>query len=426
LFRRLLTLGEAQEIIRREISLEPLSVEGVTLSKAFNRVLATDMVSSLDIPPFNRSTVDGYAVRAKDTFRARENRPSKLEICGKANAGETSGAAVKKGTSVEIVTGAPIPSGADAVVMIEDTDLHAHALDVYSPVSKWENIMKAGSDIRRGETMLKEGTLLHSAEIGILAAAGIANVRVYTVPRVAVLSTGREVVRPGRKLLPGKIYDTNAYGLSAAIAESGGKSVNLGVVTDAMGVIQNAVRKGLASADLVVTSGGVSVGPKDLMPTVLNSLGKPGVIVSGIAIKPGKPVTIALIDGKMVFSLPGHPTSALLVFHLIVQPVIRAMAGREPDESIWIKAFMATRVFAAKGRRTFVMVRLNRDKQNRLMAEPVPTGLSGAITTLARADGFVEIGEKEQFIDAGEEVKVRLLTAKPVNRICDLHQSELA
>lgn len=415
MFRRLLTLAEAQEIVRRNISPKPLGVEEVTLSKAYNRVLATNIVSSLDIPPFNRSTVDGYAVKAEDTFSARENRPSKLKICGKANAGELSSAIVKKGTSVEIVTGAPIPRGADAVIMFEETELRGDTLYVRSPVFKWENIMKAGSDIRRSEKILENRTLLHSAEIGILAAAGIARVKVYTVPRVAVLSTGGEVVKPGRKLPPAKIYDINAYGLSAAIAESGGRSVNLGVVADAMTAIQNAVRKGLASADLVVTSGGVSVGPKDLMPRVLDSLGKPGVIVSGIAIKPGKPVTIALINGKMVFSLPGHPTSALLVFHLIVEPVIRAMAGREPDQSIWTKAFMTTRIFPAKGRRTFVMVRLKKDKQDRLVAEPVPTGLSGAITTLARADGFVEIGENEQFVDADEEVNVRLLTAKPLS-----------
>jgi molybdenum cofactor synthesis domain-containing protein len=424
-FRRLITLGEAQEIVRRNIPKSP-GAEEVTLSKAFNRVLATDVVSSIDIPPFNRSTVDGYAVRAEDTFGAQENKPSELRICGKANVGEISNAVVKPRTSIEIVTGAPIPRGADAVVMLEETEVEGDALCIRSAVLKWENIMKAGSDIRKGETILKDGTLLHSGEIGILAAAGIAKVKVYAVPRVAVLSTGGEVIKPSRKLQPGKIYDINAYGLSAAVAESGGRSINLGVVADTMTAIQDAVRKGLASADLVVTSGGVSVGPKDLMPRVLDSLGRPGVIVCGIAIKPGKPVTIALINGRMVFSLPGHPTSALLVFHLIVQPVIRAMAGRERDESIWTKAFMTRRVFPAKGRRTFIMVRLKKDKQNRLMAEPVPTGLSGAITTLARADGFVEIGENEQFVDAGEEVMVRLLTVEPLRQTRGQSRLELS
>jgi putative molybdopterin biosynthesis protein len=414
-FRRLLTLGEAQEIVRRNIPPKPFGIEEVILSRASNRVLATDIVSSVDVPPFNRSTVDGYAVKAEDTFDAQENRPSKLKICGKANVGEMSKATVVPGTAVEIVTGAPIPKGADSVVMFEETELEGDKLYVRSPVLKWDNIMKAGSDIRRGETILKNGTLLRSGEIGVLAAIGIAKLRVYTVPRAAVLSTGGEVVKPGQKLPRGKIYDINAYSLSTAVAESGGRPVNLGVVPDTMTAIQNAVRKGLASSDLVVTSGGVSVGPKDLMPRVLDSLGKPGVIVCGIAIKPGKPVTIAMINGKMVFSLPGHPTSALLAFHLIVQPVIQAMAGKQLDEPIRTKAFMATRVFPAKGRRTFIMVRLNKDNQNRLMAEPVPIGLSGAITTLARADGFVEIGENEQFVDAGEEVMVRLLTTEPPN-----------
>jgi molybdenum cofactor synthesis domain-containing protein len=425
-FRRLLTLGEAQEIVRRNISPRPFGIEEVMLSRASNRVLATAIVSSLDIPPFDRSTVDGYAVKAEDTFGAHENRPAKLKICGKANVGEIPKAEVKPGTSVEIATGAPIPKGADAVVMLEDTEVEDDTLYVRSPVLKSENIMKAGSDLRRGETILKKGTLLHSGEIGTLAAAGVAKLRVYTVPRAAVLSTGGEVVKPGQKLPPGKIYDINAYGLSAAVAESGGRPINLGVVADTMTAIQSAVRKGLASADLVVTSGGVSVGPKDLMPRVLDSLGRPGVIVCGIAIKPGKPVTIAMISGKMVFSLPGHPTSALLAFHLIVQPVIRAMAGRQLEEPIRTKAFMTTRVFPAKGRRTFIMVRLKKDKQNRLMAEPVPTGLSGAITTLARADGFVEIGENEQFVGAGEEVMVRLLTAEPPSSTRGLRRYELS
>jgi molybdenum cofactor synthesis domain-containing protein len=422
LFRRLLTLAEAQQIVHRNISSTALGVEEVTLSRAYDRVLATDVVSSLDIPPFNRSTVDGYAVKAEDTFDARENTPSRLRICGRANAGEVSNVAVKLGTSVEIVTGAPMPKGADAVVMFEETELKGDVLYVRSPVAQWENVMMAGSDIRRGETMLKKGTLLHSGEIGVLAAVGFAKVKVHTVPRVAVLSTGGEVVKPGRKLPPAKIYDINSYGLSAAIAETGGKPINLGVIADTMCALQNSIRKGLACADLVVTSGGVSVGPKDLMPRVLDSLGKPGVIVCGIAIKPGKPVTIALIDGKLVFSLPGHPTSALLVIHLIVQPVIRAMAGRKPDESIWTKALLATRIFPAKGRRTFIMVKLRKDEQNRVVADPVPTGLSGAITTLARADGFVEIGENEQFVDADEEVTVRLLTAKPLGQtdLCHL------
>jgi putative molybdopterin biosynthesis protein len=417
MFRRLLKLDEAREIIWRHLPPKPLAVEEVALSKALNRVLADDIIPSLDIPPFSRSTVDGYALNAEDTFGAEESRPVKLRIRGKANAGEIPKAKVESGTAVEIVTGAPIPKGANAVVMFEETELKGNTLYVRNAMVKWENIMKAGSDIKKGKRIIRKGIVLHSGEIGILAAAGLTRVKAYAIPRVALLSTGTEVIEPGRRLPPGKIYDTNTYSLGAAVAESGGRPIHLGLFTDRMADIRYAVRKGLASADLVITSGGVSVGPKDLMPKVLDSLGKPGVIVCGIAIKPGKPTTVALIDEKMVFSLPGHPTSALLVFHLLAQPVIWTMAGRRPEEFIRAKAFTTTRIFPAKGRRTFVMVKLIKDRLNRLIAEPVSAGLSGAITTLAKADGFIEIDENQQFVDAGEEVVVRLLTSETLSRI---------
>jgi putative molybdopterin biosynthesis protein len=411
MFRKLLTLAEAQKIIHQHVTPRPLNVEEIPLLRAFNRILAQDIVATLDIPPFDRSTVDGYAVNAEDTFNAEENKPAKLKICGRANVGEMPKATVKLGTAVEIVTGAPIPKGANAVVMLEDTELQDEELYVHNAAVAGENIMKTGSDIKKGETILTKGAVLRSGEIGTLAAAGSSKIRVYVVPRVAVLSTGPEVTRPGRKLPPGRIYDTNAYSLGAAVEESGGKPIHMGVLQDKASQIRNALTKALRSTDLIVTSGGVSVGPKDLMPQVLDSLGKPGVIIHGIAIKPGKPVTVASIDEKMVFSLPGHPASALLVFHLLVQPVIQTMTGRKPYDPIRVKALATMKMFPAKGRRTFIMVSLRRDKLKRLLAEPVPTGLSGAITTVAKADGFVEIAENQQFIDADEEVKVTLLKA---------------
>jgi molybdenum cofactor synthesis domain-containing protein len=225
---------------------------------------------------------------------------------------------------------------------------------------------------------------------------------------VAILSTGAEVAEPGRTLPSGKIYDINAYSLNAAVLESGGRPVYLGVFPDDLAELKKALEQALTCADIIITSGGVSVGPKDVMPQALNSLGKPGVIMCGIAIKPGKPTTFAMIGKKPVFSLPGHPTSALLIFHLLASPIIKRMAGVKERKNMTVKAFMAMRVFPAKGRRTFVMVMLKNDKTNRLMAEPVPTGLSGAITTLSKADGFVEISENQQYIDANEQVTVRL------------------
>jgi molybdenum cofactor synthesis domain-containing protein len=409
MFRKLMTFDEAKKTISLHLKPEPLGTEDISLLEARNRVLAEDLASALDIPPFNRSTVDGYAVKAEDTFGAEENQPVKLKVCGVVNVGEPPKISVAKGEATEIVTGAPVPEGADAVVMVEDTGRENNSLSVYSSVTRDENVMKKGTDIKKGDTVLKAGEVLGSREIGVLAALGTAKAKVHLMPSVAVLSTGAEVTEPGKKLPPGKIYDINAYSLSTAVLESGGNPVYLGVVPDDKTELRKALERALACADMVITSGGVSVGPKDLMPQTVDSLGKPGLVVCGIAVKPGKPTTIAWIGRKPVFSLPGHPTSALLMFHLLVRPVIQLLSGRPAGEVKTVKAVSGARMFSARGRRTFVMVKLKRDKSNRLMAEPVETGASGAITTLAKADGFVEIAENLQFIDSNEEITVSLL-----------------
>lgn len=413
MFRRLLTFEEAEETIRRHFKPRPVGVEEIPLLQAHNRVLAEDVVASLDIPPFDRSTVDGYTVKAEDTYGAEENRPVWLKVRGSVNAGEKPKAIVTHGTAAEIVTGAPMPHGSNAVVMKEHTKREDDDLYVYGAVAKDENVMKAGTDIGKGHTALRASQSLGSKEVGVLAAVGAAKVKVYKTPRVAALSTGAEVVEPGRKLRHGKIYDINAYSLNAAVLESGGEPVFLGVFPDDGTKMQKVLEHALESADMVLTSGAVSVGPKDVMPDTLNSLGKPGIIVSGIAVKPGKPTTVALVDGKLIFSLPGHPASALLMFHLLVRPIIRSLAGRRAEKDLEVKASASMRMFPARGRRTYVMVRLKRGRSGQLIAEPVPAGASGAITTLANADGFVEIGEAVQFVDSGEEVTVRLFGNMP-------------
>jgi len=408
MFRKLMTFDEAKRVITEQLKTEALGEEELPLLEAYNRVLKEDITSALDIPPFNRSTVDGYAVKAADTFSAEENQPVKMKLCGIVNVGEPPKVSVGKGEAAEIVTGAPIPEGADAVVMVEDTEKKDAALHVYRAVTRDENVMKKGSDIKEGTTVLKSGQVLGASEIGVLAALGLTKVKVFKVPVVAVLSTGGEVTEPGKELPAGKIYDINAYSLSTAVRESGGTPVYLGVVPDDKAELRKALENALASADMVLTSGGVSVGPKDLTPQIVGSLGEPGLLVCGIAVKPGKPTTVALVGKKPVFALPGHPTSALLLFHLLARPVIQLMSGRTATEAKTVKALAATRMFSAKGRRTFVMVKLKRES-NGFVAEPVETGASGAITTLAKADGFVEIPENQQFIDAGEEVAVALL-----------------
>jgi molybdenum cofactor synthesis domain-containing protein len=403
-----MTFDEAQKAIESRFKPAALGVEEAVLLEAYDRVLSEDVVSTLDIPPFNRSTVDGYAVKAEDTFGADENKPATLKVSGVVSVGEQPRVKVGKGEAVEIVTGAPIPEGADAVVMLEDTEREDSELRVFSPATVNENVMKRGSDIKKGEAALKKGQVLGSSEIGVLAALGLTKVKVSRIPMVAVLSTGGEVTEPGKPLRQGKIYDINAYSISAAVVESGAKPVYLGVVPDDKAALSKALQTALASADMVITSGGVSVGPRDYTPQIVDSLGKPGIVVYGIAVKPGKPTTVGFVGDKTVFSLPGHPTSALLIFYLLARPLIQQLAGRPVTQMKTVRAVAGSRMFSAKGRRTFVMVKLMFDKSCRLIAEPVETGASGAITTLAKADGFVEIPENEQFADAGEEVTVAL------------------
>ena len=268
--------------------------------------------------------------------------------------------------------------------------------------------MKKGLDIKKGEVVLKKGNVLCSSEIGVLAALGLNKIRVLKIPMIAVLSTGAEVTEPGNELPLGKIYDINAYSISTAVIESGGKPFYFGVVPDDKAALAKALQTALASADMIITSGGVSVGPRDYTPQIVDSLGKPGIVVYGIAVKPGKPTTVGFIGDKPIFSLPGHPTSALLIFYLLARPLIQRLAGRPATGMKMVRAFAGSRMFSAKGRRTFVMVKLEFDKDCRLIADPVETGASGAITTLANADGFVEIAENEQFVDVDEKILVAL------------------
>jgi molybdopterin molybdotransferase len=409
-----MTFDEAQKAIDLQFKPVFLGEEDAVLLEANNRVLNEDVVSSLDIPPFNRSTVDGYAVKALDTFGADENEPIVLRMVGTVVVGEAPSVALGKGEAVEIVTGAVIPQGADAVIMVEDTECEDAELLVYSAVIVGENVMKKGSDIQKGAVVLRKGQVLGSSEIGVLAALGLTRVRVLKIPIVAVLSTGGEVTEPGKQLPPGKIYDINAYSISSAVIEAGAKPVYFGVIPDDKSALTKAMQTAVASADMVITSGGVSVGPKDYTPQIVDSLGKPGIVVYGIAVKPGKPTTVGFVGDKPVFSLPGHPTSALLIFYLLARPLILRLSGRPAAAMKTIGAFAGARMFSAKGRRTFVMVKLEFDKECRLIAEPVETGASGAISTLAKADGFVEIAENEQFVDVNQEVMVTLFRSSVV------------
>jgi molybdenum cofactor synthesis domain-containing protein len=408
MFRKLLSFDEAKQLLGEIFYAKSVGVEQISISKADERVLAQDVVASIDVPSFTRSTVDGYAVKAFDTFEANEENPIVLKFCGDVAIGEPPKVVVKTRLAAEIVTGAPLPEGADSVVMVEYTNRTGDTVFVRRPVSIGENLMAAGSDIHKNEIVLKKGCVLCSREIGVLAAIGLTKVTVYKRPKVAVLSTGNEVVAPGEQLLVGKIYDINAHTLSAAVLETGGVPINMGVIPDNKEKLTKALRTALDVADIIITSGGVSVGSKDYTPQVVDNLGNPGVIISGVAVKPGKPLTIAVVNGKPIFSLPGNPTSSLFMFIVFVRPMLVKIAGRPEEEIPKLKAMTGQKMFPARGRRTFIMVNLESDKTGTIIASPVPTGLSGAITTLVRADGFIEVPENQQFMDAGTEIDVYL------------------
>jgi len=410
IFKALVTIEEAIKKLYEHFEPKPLGFEEIPLFDAFGRVLAEDVYSEVDVPPFDRAAMDGYAVKAADTFGAREDKPVKLKIIGKVKVGFKPEVHVNRGEAAEIGTGAPMPSGANAVVMVEYTEEDDGYVKIFKPVVPGENVQPAGSDIMVGELVLREGQLLTSREIGVLAAIGKVSVKVYRKPKVAVISTGDEIVKAGEKLPYGKIYDINGHSIFSAVKECGGEPIFIGIAKDDVREIIDMIREGFEKADIVITSGSTSAGVKDVLYQIVDQLGEPGVIVHGIKIKPGKPTVIAVVDNKPLFGLPGYPTSALTIFRLIVAPVIRKMAGLPPVvQEDTVSAILKTRIYAPPGRKYLVSVSLAKDKDGNLVAVPTPGG-SGTITNLANADGYFEIPEDVEFVDEGERVQVKLFS----------------
>ncbi|MCB4821954.1 molybdopterin biosynthesis protein [Roseicella aerolata] len=413
-FLNILPAGEAAARFRAALDLRPLPAETVPLAAAPGRVVAEGVAARADAPPFDRSSVDGFALRAADTAGASEAAPRRFRLnaellaCGTAPAIE-----VAPGTATAIATGGVIPRGADAVVMIEHTALEegpeGPEMLLSRPAAPGQFIAHAGSDIARGETLLRAGTLVSSREIGMLAAAGLAEVPVVRRPRVAVLSTGDELVPPGAPLPPGGIYDSNAAILCAAIAEHGGEPVPMGIFRDEEAALEAAVREALGRADLVVMSGGTSKGAGDVSHRILSRLGAPGILVHGVALKPGKPLCLAVIGRTPVVVLPGFPTSAVFTFEEFVVPVIRALAGLPPREETDVAARLAVRMPSEPGRTEYVMVSLS-EAEDGLRAFPLGKG-SGSVTAFSQADGFFAIPALDQGAEAGAPVSVRLIGA---------------
>jgi molybdopterin molybdotransferase len=401
------TVPAAREELFSHWRPKPLAVEEIPLTAAVGRVLAGPVWALEDVPPYARSTVDGYAVRAEDTFGATEALPALFDLVEDIHMGAVPQKRLAPGQASRIATGGMLPPGADAVVMVEYTEeLDATSFAVLRPVAPGENVIRAGEDVAAGEELLPANSRLRPADIGALAALGITEVPVWRRPRVAVLSTGDEIVPPAEKPALGQIRDSNSYSLGAAVQEAGGEAIYLGLARDEYRAVLEGVRRGLGEADVVVLSGGSSVGVRDVAAKVLTDLGPPGVLVHGVALRPGKPVLIALCQGKPVFGLPGHPVSALVTFDLFVRPAIHRLLGLRERPQPSVRARLTRNLASATGREDHVRVRLVETAEG-LVAEPV-LGKSGLLSTLVRADGSIVIPPAREGLKAGEEVEVYL------------------
>ena len=355
-------LSREDALARFEAALfpRPVASEARSLAAALGLALAEDVVAPIDVPPFDRSNVDGFAVRSADLSSAGEATPLRLVLNGEVIAcGVAPVLPVMPGTATPIATGGPVPRGADAVVMVEHTQPSGDdRIEIRRAASPGQFVSYAGSDIARGEALLRAGTMIGSREIGMLAACGIAQVQVARKPRVAIISTGDELVQPGLPLRPAAIYDTNGAIVASAVNENGGDAVFLGAVPDDERELEAVMRKALQSSDMVVLSGGTSKGAGDVSHRIVARLGRPGIIAHGVALKPGKPLCLAVCDGKPVVILPGFPTSAMFTFHDMIVPVLRRIAGLPPRSDARVTARIPVRIASEPGRTEFVMVSL--------------------------------------------------------------------
>ncbi len=391
---------EAFEIIKEKFVSPQSKTEKVSLYASLGRVIAEDIISRENIPAFNRSTVDGYAVKASDTYGCGESIPAQLDIIGEILMGESADLSLKDGQCIKISTGGMLPEGADSVVMVEHTDNSFDSLClIYKTVSPFENITRKGDDIKEGETVLKKGTVITSRETGILASLGINEVSVTLKPRVGIISTGDEIVPIESEITLGKIRDINTHILSALMREKGCECKEYGIVKDSREDIYNTVVKAVKENDIILISGGSSAGTRDMTAEIISSLGE--VYIHGIAVKPGKPTIIGKIDGKAVFGLPGHPAASYFVCLRFIVPLVNALVCRKGEERT-LKANISQNISSNHGREEIVCVKLT-DRG----AEPV-FGKSGVISLLTESDGYIIIDRNLEGLKTGETVEIHL------------------
>jgi len=406
-FLNLVHLDEAVRLLLEGLPEGGVATEEVEVSSALGRVIAGDIIAPEDVPGFDRSGMDGFAVRASDTFAASEGLPVYLERTGEVPMGRATAIEVAQEQAVRISTGGVMPEGSDAVVMVENTEVSRETVEVVKGVAPGENVIRKDEDIARGALLFSRGRVLGPAQAGALVALGITKVSVYRLPVVGIISTGNELVPPSETPGPGQVRDVNSTALAASVVRAGCLARPYGIVADEFGLLLEASRRALAECDALVISGGSSMGVRDLTVDILDQLGPPGTLAHGIYLKPGKPTLIAVCDGKPALGLPGNPASALTVFGEVMVPVLAALRGENKRGGPrTVQAVLDRSVASATGRLELVPVSLGLEGEL-LKATPIP-GKTNLIGTLARADGNVRIPEGREGIERGERVTVEL------------------
>jgi molybdopterin molybdotransferase len=383
----------------------PVRTERIATIDALDRVLAEQLVAPQDLPEFARATVDGYAVAAADTYGATPGLPAFLDLAGEVPMGKAATFALGPGAAALVHTGGMIPPGADAVVMIEDTQrVAAGHIEVFRPVAEGQNVVQVGEDIRRGQAILTPGHRLRPQDIGGLLALGITEIAVAIPPVVGIISTGDEVVPPGQPVQPGQVRDINSYTLAGLAVRAGAHAIRYGIVPDDRAALEVAAARAVAECDIVVFSAGSSVSYRDMTADVIDGLGKPGVLVHGVSVKPGKPTILAVCDGKALFGLPGNPVSAMVIFDLFITPAIGLLLGAQKPRQTTGTARLARNLASDTGREDYVQVRLE-ERDGEVWAVPV-LGKSNLIYTLVNAEGAIQIPLDANGLRAGEWVTV--------------------
>lgn len=420
---RAVSLEEGLARIVNALPVKEPPIEKLPIEECLSRILAEDIYSIEDLPGFARSSVDGYAVKSLDTFGASETLPLYLELVKEIKMGEKPELTLSRGKAMKIPTGGMLPEGADAVIMLEHTNMvDERTIEILKSIAPGENVIKHDDDLKRGELVLAKGHKLRPQDIGVLAGLGMTEIKVFKKPVVSIISTGDEIVPPDVKPLKGQVRDINSYNLACLVVETGGIPLKLGIIKDEFELIKKALKSACSMSDMVLISGGSSVGARDYTAEAINQLGSPGVLFHGVMMKPGKPTIGGIVNGIPVFGIPGHPAATTICFLNFVRPVLKIISGQKsPEFPHIIRARVTKNIPSSPGRTDFVRVRLSKTsstltphtedqtKENDIMYEAEPVfGKSGLITTLVYAHGYVVIPPERLGLEAGEIVEVNL------------------